>query len=314
MIYKNIVVIDDVGDVFEQLSDAFNDNLEIMVKHAGSDYNSVKEFLTRDTYMILVNETDLKTGIDQLVDYIQRNLFYLAIPIMIISDDENIVRRPTKPDSPVLNNIFKPIEIQDFKVRLEYLIEVIEYNRNINDITGLPGNKIIGSKLLSEISKNSKFALIFLDLDKFKEFGEYYGLYKGSQVMQFLAGLIDQSIKEHGSIDDFVGNVGGDDFIMILKDYKSADVICNDIITKFDEQILDFYDADDIKNGYIETMNRSGEIEKISIMGISVVIMNYMEFKGKIFDEVFRKMNEVKKIAKTVEGSVLLDGKDYNIM
>ncbi|AMD17311.1 hypothetical protein TL18_04300 [Methanobrevibacter sp. YE315] len=311
MIYKNIVVIDDLGDVFEPLNDAFSDDLEIKIRHLTSDFDSLKKYLTRDTYIILINETGLKVDLDQLVDFIQRNLFFLAIPILIVSDNEEVIKRPPKLDSPVLNVALKPLVMSDFKPRLEYAIEVFEYNRNINDISGLPGNKIISSKLLSEISKNSKFALVFLDLDNFKEFDEYYGLYKGSQVMYFLANLIEESIKEYGSIEDFVGNVGGDDFIMILKDYKAADLICKDIIAKFDKQILDFYDEDDIKNGYIETMNRDGEIEKISFMGISVVIMNYMEFKGKMFDEVFRKMNEVKKIAKQVDGSVLLDAKNY---
>lgn len=311
MIYKNIVVIDDVGDFSEALDEVFSDDLEITIKHVNSGFGSLKKYLKRDTYLILINETGLKTDLCQLVDFIQRNLFVLAIPIIVLSDNEDLVKNSPM-YYPVLSIALKPKDMEDFKARLEYAIEVFEYNRNINDISGLPGNKIIGSKLLSELSQNSKFSLVFLDLDGFKEFGEYYGLYKGSQVIYFLANLINQSIREHGSIDDFVGHVGGDDFILILKDYRSADEICNDIISKFDEKIPDFYDAEDIKNGYIETMNRAGEIEKKGIMGISVVIMNYLEFKGKLFDEVFRKMNEVKKIAKQVDGSVLLDGKDYD--
>ena len=308
MIYKNIVVIDDSGDVFKPLSDAFADDLEIKMHHISSDFDSLKKSLRRDTYLILINETDLKIKLDELINFIHESMYFLEIPITVLSDNEQLLKNPPKP---VLNVILKPLDIDDFKSLLEDILEIFEYNRNINDISGLPGYKIISSKLLSEISQNSRFALIFLDLDKFKEFGEYYGLYKGSQVMYFLANLIEESIKKYGSIEDFVGHVGGDDFIIILKDYKSADIICDDIISKFDKQILDFYDAEDIKNGYIETMNRDGEIEKISIMGISVVIMNYMEFKGKNFDEVFRKMNEVKKIAKLTDGSILLDSKDY---
>lgn len=311
MIYKDVVVIDDVGDVFEPLSDIFSDDLEIRINHVTSDPDSLRNSLGRDTYMILINESGLKDNLNHLVDFIQKNLFFFAVPIMILSDNEDLVQNPPKLDSLVLNIIFKPDNINDFKARLEYAIEIFEYNRNINDISGLPGNKIIGSKLLYEISQNSKFALVFLDLDNFKEFGEYYGLYRGSQVIYLLANLVNQSIYEHGLFEDFIGHVGGDDFIMILKDYKYVDVICNEIIAKFDEQILDFYDAEDIKNGYIEAVNRAGDIEKISIMSISVVVMNYMEFKGKDFDEVFRKMNEIKKIAKQVDGSVLLDGKDY---
>lgn len=306
MFHKNVVVIDDVGNLFEQLNDAFHDDLDIVIKKADSDFEYLKQFLNRDSYMILINQEGLKTDLMELIHFIQNNLFFLAIPIMVISDDEDFVKKPPKLDSLLFNSILKPSDIDDLKSLVEYLIEILEYNRNINDISGLPGGKIINSKLLYEISQNSKFALVFLDLDKFKEFGEYFGLYKASCVMFMLANIINDSIKKYGSIEDFVGNVGGDDFIMILKHYKSADVICDDIITKFDKKIREFYDEEDLKRGYIETMNRFGDIERFSIMSISIVSMKYTDFKNKSFDQVFRELNEIKKKAKLIDGSVML--------
>lgn len=306
MVYKNIVVIDDVGDMFEPLRDVFEDDSKIKIKHSNSDYDSLNSQITRDTFMILINETGLKNGYAEVIDHIENNSFYMVIPILIITDNEDLYYKAPKAGSFVLNTVLKPLEMNEMKERIRYIIEVLEYNRNINDITGLPGSKGINSKLLYEISQNSKFTLIFLDLDRFKEYGEYYGLYRGSQVMYFLADLIEQTVRQYGSIDDFVGNVGGDDFILILRNYENAEKICNDIIAKFDEQILDFYDGEDLDRGYIETANRKGEMEKIEIMGISVVIMNYTDFRNRSFDEVFRLMNEIKKEAKKINGSVIL--------
>lgn len=306
MVYNNIVVIDDVGDVFEPLKDMFKDDSKIKIKHSNSDYDSLNSQIKRDTFMILINETDLKNGYAEVIDHIENNSFYMVIPILIITDNEDLYYKAPKAGSFVLNTALKPLEMNEMKERIKYIIEVLEYNRNINDITGLPGSKGINSKLLYEISQNSKFTLIFLDLDRFKEFGEYYGLYRGSQVMYFLANLIEETVRGYGSIDDFVGNVGGDDFILILRNYENSEKICNDIIAKFDEQILDFYDAEDLDRGYIETANRKGQMEKIEIMGISVVIMNYTDFRNRSFDEVFRLMNEIKKEAKKINGSVIL--------
>lgn len=306
MFHKNVVVIDDVGDFFEELSDAFHDDLEIIIKCVNSDTVSLKQFLKRDTYMILINMEGLKTDLNELIDFIQNNLFFLVLPIMVISDDEDFVRNPPKLGSLFFNSMLKPLNMDDFKSLLEFFIEVLEYNRNIHDISGLPGNKIISSKLLYEISQNTKFAFVFLDLDKFKEFGEYFGLYKASQVLYILADIINQSIIEYGSFEDFIGHVGGDDFILILKDYKSADVICNDIIAKFDEKIREFYGEEDLERGYIETISRSGEVERFSVMTISIVSMNYTDFKNQTFDQVFRSLNEIKKKSKLIEGSVML--------
>ena len=306
MSYKNIVVIDDVGDVFKPLKDVFRDDSEIKIKHTPSEAEFLKKYLKKETYLILINQSGLKTDLSQLIDFIQNNMYFIAIPIIIMSDDENFVRNPPKFDSFIINYLLKSVDILDLKSYVAYVVEILEYNRNVNDISYLPGSVSINSKIAYELSQNSKFGFVFLDLDKFKEFGEYFGLYKASQVMYFLANLIDESIKKYGSIDDFVGNVGGDDFILILKDHESADAICNDIIDKFNKKILEFYGKKDLDNGYIETVNRFGEVENIGIMGISIVSMDYTDFENKNFDEVFKKLNELKKQAKKVKGSVLL--------
>ena len=47
MFHKNVVVIDDVGDFFEELSDVFHDDLEIIIKCINSDSESLKQFLKR---------------------------------------------------------------------------------------------------------------------------------------------------------------------------------------------------------------------------------------------------------------------------
>lgn len=73
--YKNIVIIDDMGDVAKPLSGAFGDDSQIKVRHIASDFDSLRKFLKRDTYMILINETDLKVGLGELVDFIKNNLF-----------------------------------------------------------------------------------------------------------------------------------------------------------------------------------------------------------------------------------------------
>ncbi len=308
MVYKNIVVIDDTEEVFKALNDVFSDDLEIKIKHTYSDGEFLKEYLKKETYVILINQSGLKTDLSKLIDFIDDNIFFIAIPIIIMSDNENFIN-PPKFNSFVIKYLPISMDIYDLKSYLEYITEVLEYARNINDTSGLPASSGINSRLLSVISQNSKFVFVYLDLDRFKEFNEYYGLYRGNQVIFFLATLIDESIKKYSAINDFVGHVGGDDFIMILKDYNSADVICNDIIDNFNKRITDFYDKKDLDNGYIETVNRFGDVEKIDLMGISVVSMKYSQFNNIDFDDAYTKLNELKKQAKKVKGSVFLKGK-----
>lgn len=308
MFQKNVFVIDDAGDLFEALSIGFNENIEINVKQSKSNINFLKNSLKRDTSLILINADGLESDLLKLVKYINQVLFYLTVPIMIASSDKELVKSKPILEVPIISYFLKPFDLQNLTAGIEYLLEIFEYNKNINDISGLPGSNIINKKLVSQISKGSKFAFVFLDLDNFKEFGEYYGLYKASEVLSFLSDLLSETISNHGSIDDFIGHVGGDDFIMILEDYKIAETVCREIINGFDEKISEFYEDKDLKNGYIETVNRSGELERIKVMGISVVILNYVDFKNNSFDDAYKKLMNLKKEAKLVDGSVLLNG------
>ena len=60
---------------------------------------------------------------------------------------------------------------------------------------------------------------------RFKEYNDYYGLYGGNEVLLFLSNTLQDVISEIGTLDDFIGHVGGDDFIIILNDCKNVEKI-----------------------------------------------------------------------------------------
>lgn len=63
-------------------------------------------------------------------------------------------------------------------------------------------------------------------------------------MIQFVANLLTDTIPA----GNFVGHIGGDDFIAILNTYDIGDV-CSDFIRRFDEGIRAFYSKDDLDSG-----------------------------------------------------------------
>ena len=116
-------------------------------------------------------------------------------------------------------------------------------------------------------------------------------------------------MRECGAETDFVGHVGGDDFIMILQHLDVVKEIGDRIIAHFDAGISEFYDEKDLQNGFIETRNRAGQLERINIMSISIIVMYSDEIRSTPVNEVYKRMMLYKKRAKMVRGSVLL--KDF---
>lgn len=305
--YKKILVIDDVGDIKEEFANAFKDTPEVEGQYSSSDFDDLKNHLDLGNILILINKDGLKNDLNKTVQFIHESFFYLPIPVVILSSDESFVDDVDEVQLPIVNHISKPVNMDIFKELVSYIMEIFESNKDTNDISGLPGNNLITKKVQHEKDIGSNFALIYIDLDNFKEFTDYYGLLRGSEVILELSNILYNVVLDHGSFEDFIGHIGGDDFVVILNDYTRTDAIGNDIVKRFDEKITDFYSKEDLEKGYIETQNRDGVLEKLGIMGISIIVVDYRDFIENSVDNVYKKMMRLKKEAKKVKGSVFLN-------
>ena len=307
---KNVVVIDDLGDLLHILTLSFIDNPMVQLILTSSDIEDVNKTLGLENYFIIVNEEGLKNDITQLVKYLHaRNKFTVA-PIIVATGKRYELSDDVQKLVPVISVIPKDIEPARLGHHLGNIIDSIESNRNLNALSGLPGNNVIGQKIRDCKADEKDFAVMYIDLDNFKEYNEYYGFYKGDQVLLFLARMLPTVMRECGAETDFVGHVGGDDFIMILQHLNVVKEIGNRIIAHFDAGISKFYEAKDLENGYIETRNRAGQLERINIMSISIIVMYSDEIRSTPVNEVYKRMMLYKKRAKMVRGSVLL--KDFD--
>ena len=145
-------------------------------------------------------------------------------------------------------------------------------DRDASPLTYLPGNTAIESLLEKKIEKKEYFSFCYLDLDHFKAFNDRYGYARGSEVIKATADVVEQSLISLKYDDDFVGHIGGDDFVVITTTERH-DKLCEKIIKNFDDMIIGFYDAEDIKRGYIEGKTRQGENRNFPIMSISIAVV-----------------------------------------
>ena len=95
------------------------------------------------------------------------------------------------------------------------LREYEELNLDASPLTRLPGNLVIQRQVEEMLEQGTPFAHAFIDLDHFKAFNDRYGYQNGSDVISMTADIINQVVKEHGNPEDFVGHIGGDDYIFL---------------------------------------------------------------------------------------------------
>ena len=96
--------------------------------------------------------------------------------------------------------------------------EAIWKEANFDALTGLPNRRMFYDRLAHEIRKTERaglpLALLFLDLDRFKEVNDALGHAKGDLLLKQAAERLSQCIRAA----DTVARLGGDEFIIILSE------------------------------------------------------------------------------------------------
>lgn len=170
-------------------------------------------------------------------------------------------------------------------------------------LTRLPGNIAIDNVLKKRIETGSPLAFCYIDMDNFKAFNDRYGYARGSEVIMAVSKIVDECVAETGTPDDFIGHVGGDDFVLITTPDHFRKT-CNNIIETFDKTISGFYDPNDLNKGFIIGNTRQGTESKFPVMSLSIAVVTNLQRKLTSPIQVGELAAELKEYAKSIPGSV----------
>ena len=193
--------------------------------------------------------------------------------------------------------IIKPFDPIELLARVKGTLRRAKEMRNLSPLTGLPGNIRIQEEIERNVRDDRPFAVVYSDLDNFKAYNDEKGFVRGDRLIQATARIIQDAVVEFAGTDGFVGHVGGDDFVAVVPP-ESAEDIAKRIVERFDGDIHEFYEREDIKRGYIEVEDRKGVMQKLPLAGVSVGIATTEVRRFEHYGEAVAVATEMKQFAK----------------
>lgn len=174
--------------------------------------------------------------------------------------------------------ITKPFDIEELKLRVQNAITRAERESLTDPRSGLPSGRLIEEQLRA-IIRQQNWAFMDIRINHFEPFKEVYGFVAGDDALRFTAMLIGEVIDELGTMNDFIGHAGNDNFVVITTE-EAALAIRNRLKQRFDEEILTHYNFMDREKGYIMATDEDGQQVETPLMslGIGIVTPSQYEF------------------------------------
>jgi len=195
--------------------------------------------------------------------------------------------------------ITKPYDADELLARVGAAIRRWSGMRAVNPLSGLPGNRTITEEIDSRLARQEDFSLLYVDIDRFKEFNDHYGFTRGDSVITMLAEVLVQAASADRC---FVGHIGGDDFVLVARP-DEAEALAEAITRCFDERIRGLYDIEDRARGWTLVRDRRGRLRQIPFATVSIGIVNVPPGRFDGATSAARAAAEVKEVAKRRPGS-----------
>lgn len=296
-----ILVVDDEDDIRDVLRITLEaEGYEVIEAPNGEE--GLKAIQTRAPDLVLLDyKMPRMTGLE-VCAIVKKDILLRHLPVIMVTGKGEIGDKVDGIDAGADDYIVKPFEPKELLARIRMIIRRSVRDLEANPLTRLPGNISILNELSQRLASRELFAVSYVDLDKFKAYNDTYGFEHGDEVIKETARILILAVQECGAPSDFIGHIGGDDFV-IVSAVQRFEAICKKIIEIFDSKVPSFYNEKDRAQGYIIANDRQGVQRHIPLLSLSIGVVTNQHRKIDHVAQVGEIGAELKSYAKSLEKS-----------
>lgn len=246
----------------------------------------------------------------ELIRAVKACLQKANIPIFLVMDESQLHFELDWDNYPVDDIIIRPFtpEILLTRIRLAESRMVRAFDNN--PLSRLPGNTSIIRAIQRVLGEEDGHAVCYVDIDNFKPYNDRYGFSRGDEVILMVARIIVNVVEELAGKGSFVGHIGGDDFVFIVRE-EMMELICKKVLANFELVRNMFLSAEDIAVGEFVGRDRQDRETRFGLLSLSLAVVTTGGGRYTHYGEVSFVASQLKHCVKKLEGSnYLIDRRD----
>ena len=252
---------------------------------------------------LLITEKGFEDNGDiELINAVKACLQKANIPVILVLPEQRVVTGIDWNTFPVDDIVIQPVSPEILLARVQLAESRMHRVFDNNPLSRLPGNTSIIRAINNILQSDEQFGVCYVDIDNFKPYNDRYGFSRGDEVILMVARILVNVIEEMARDNSFVGHVGGDDYVFIVKSDKVKDV-CERILENFDLVRNMFLSQEDLDAGEFIGKDRQNRETRFGLLSLSLAVVTTGKDKYRHYGEVSVAASQIKQYVKGLEGS-----------
>jgi PleD family two-component response regulator len=224
---------------------------------------------------------------------VKNNPFTSRIPVLMLTAEGDIDSKVEGFEAGADDYLAKPFDPRELRARVTALLRLVRREADRNPTSGLPGGGAIEENIAARVNRDEPFAVCYLDLDNFKAFADTFGFAVADQVIKEMGGALREAVDAAGNGKDFVGHIGGDDFLVVTTE-AHGEAIAKESARRFREVVRRIIGDEALALGTFSGVDRNGALRRFPLARVSAAVL-------AVQPEAFVSMNHLGLLAAEVK-------------
>ncbi len=256
----SLLIVEDDQDIADMLDAYFRvQGYEVMVANWGED--GVKQSQNQQPDLVILDIRLPDFDGYEVARRLRANRRTQDIPIIFLTEKREREDRLRGLALQAEDYITKPFDIQELRLRVRNALRRNTRGSLTNPVTNLPDGDLVDERL-RECMQSRGWGILVIVLDHFDQFRETNGFVAADDLLRAVAMMLHDTIREHGSPNDFIGHLTPNSFILVV-DSASLDLLKERIQKRMDVSTDYFYRNEDRQSEAFQQERLTARIEEM---------------------------------------------------
>jgi PleD family two-component response regulator len=242
---------------------------------------------------------------------VKANPLTARVPVLMLTAEADIDSKVQGFDAGADDYLAKPFDPRELRARVAALVRLVRREGDRNPTSGLPGSRAIDDELARRAERGPAFAVCYLDVDHFKPFNDVFGFAVADAVIRDAGVALQQAVTDTGGTlgpdGDFVGHVGGDDFLMVTSPAR-AETLVRETQRAFRRLVDSRVGAEVAARAKFTGLDRAGTLREFPLATLTAVVLLVEPVRWRSSVDLGVRAADAKRRAKaTGAGTVLVE-------